>query len=360
MRNLKFLIFAFLIALAACEPPHPCDAGASPLSCDKEVTPSKPIGSWTVTETSGSTSVGESGSTDTFTVVLANRVPDGNVVIDFSSSDTGEVTVSPSSITFSSNNYTTTRTVTVTGVNDDLDDGDVTSTITISFNDAQSSDESYEALADKTISVTTTDDDTRGITVTETNGITAPVESTTDTLDITLASKPLADVTLSVTSSDTSEITVSPSSLTFSSGNYTTAQQVTLNAIQDNLIDGNTNPTITFAVSSTVDAGYAALANQVFTATVNDSLVIPDVNLVVTAGQRQNVLTWDAVSGANSYKVYRSTSSGVTTSSTLVGSPTTPTFTETSLTGGTTYYYRVLAVAGGQESALSVEKVVHR
>ena len=241
-------------------------------------------------------------------------------------------------------------------MNDDLDDGDVASTITISFNDAQSSDESYEALADKTISVTTTDDDTRGITVTETNGVTAPVESTTDRLDITLASKPLADVTLSITSSDTSEITVSPSSLTFSSGNYTTAQQVTLNAIQDNLIDGNTNPTITFAVSSTVDAGYAALANQVFTATVNDSLVIPDVNLVVTAGQRQNVLTWDAVSGASSYKVYRSTSSGVTTSSTLVGSPTTPTLTETSLTGGTTYYYRVLAAAGGQESALSVEK----
>ena len=167
MRNLKFLIFAFLIALAACEPPHPCDAGASLMSCDKEITPRKPIGSWTVTETSSSTSVSESGSTDTFTVVLANRVPDGNVVIDFSSSDTGEVTVSPSSITFSSDNYTTTRTVTVTGINDDFDDGDITSTITISFNDAQSSDESYEALADKKISVTTIDDDTRGITVTK-------------------------------------------------------------------------------------------------------------------------------------------------------------------------------------------------
>ena len=46
--------------------------------------------------------------------------------------------------------------------------------------------------------MTTTEDDTRGITVTETNGVTAPVESTTDRLDITLASKPLADVTLSI------------------------------------------------------------------------------------------------------------------------------------------------------------------
>lgn len=179
MRNLKFLIFAFLVTLAACEPPHPCDAGASPLSCDIEVTSSKPIGSWTVTETSGSTSVGESGSTDTLTVVLANRVPDGNVVIDLSSSDTGEVTVSPSSITFSSDNYTTTRIVTVTGVNDDLDDGDVTSTITISFNDAQSLDESYEALADKTISVTTTDDDAAGPGAPVLNSVTAGVQQNT-------------------------------------------------------------------------------------------------------------------------------------------------------------------------------------
>ncbi|MEC7219202.1 MAG: LamG-like jellyroll fold domain-containing protein, partial [SAR324 cluster bacterium] len=79
-------------------------------------------------------------------------------------------------------------------------------------------------------------------------------------------------------------------------------------------------------------------------------------NLTVTAGQEQNVLTWDAVSGASGYKVYRSTSPGVTTSSTLLGSLATTTLTEPSLTGGTTYYYRVLSVKGGQESALSVEK----
>ena len=287
MRNWKFLIFAFLVPITACNPPGPCDTGASPMSCDNEVTTRKPIGSWTVTETSSSTSVSESGSTDTFTVVLATRVPDGNIVIDLSSSDTGEITVSPSSITFSSDNYTTARTVTVTGINDDFDDGDITSTITISFNDTQSSDESYEALADKTISATTTDDDTLGITITETNGSTAPVESTTDTLDITLASKPLADVTLSITSSDTTEITLSPSSLTFSSGNYTTAQRVTLTAVQDALIDGDMNPTVTFSVSSTVDAGYAALANEVFTATVYDSLLTQDVN-EIALGETQS------------------------------------------------------------------------
>ena len=257
------------------------------MSCDNEVTTKKPIGSWTIAETSSSTSVSESGSTDTFTVVLATRVPDGNVIVDISSSDTGEVTVSPSSLTFSSDNYTTAQTVTVTGINDNLDDGNITSTITLTFNDSQSSDDSYEALDDKTISVTTTDDDTLGIAVTETNGSTDPQEADTDELDITLSSEPLADVTLSVASSDTTEVTVSPSSLTFSSGNYTTAQRVILTAVQDALIDGNTTPTVTFSVSSTVDAGYAALADEVFTATVYDSLLIQDVN-EIALGETQS------------------------------------------------------------------------
>ena len=240
-----------------------------------------------MTETSRITSFGESGSTDTFTVVLATRVPDRNVVVDLSSSDIGEVTVSPSSIAFSSDNYTTTCTVTVTGINDHFDDGDITITITISFNDVQSSDESYEALADKTISVTTTDDDTLGITITETNGSTTPVESTTDTLDITLASKPLADVTLSVAPSDTIEKIVSPSSLTFSSENHTTAQRITSTAVQDALIDGDTNPTVIFAVNATLDAGYAALANQVFTVTVYDSLLTQDTH-EIALGETQS------------------------------------------------------------------------
>jgi len=248
------------------------------MSCDNEVTTKKPIGSWTITETSSSTSVSESGSTDTFTVVLATRVPDGNVIVDISSSDTGEVTVSPSSLTFSSDNYTTAQTVTVTGINDNLDDGNITSTITLTFNDSQSADESYEALADKTISVTTTDDDTVGITVTETNGSTAPMESKTDTLDITLSSEPVADVTISITSSDIGEITVTPNSMTFSSGNFSTAQTVTLTAVQDALVDNNQNSIITFSVTSSVDASYASLADKTFTSTATDSLLVEEVN----------------------------------------------------------------------------------
>ena len=49
---------------------------------------------FTITQTGGSTSVSESGTTDTFTIVL-NAQPTSNVVLTVTSGDTGEATVSP-------------------------------------------------------------------------------------------------------------------------------------------------------------------------------------------------------------------------------------------------------------------------
>ena len=64
-------------------------------------------------------------------------------------------------------------------------------------------------------------------------------------------------------------------------------------------------------------------------------------------------VTWTAVSGATSYTVYRSTSSGVQGS--VIGSPTTNSFADTSATPGTTYYYGVTASNGAGASALSAQ-----
>ena len=58
--------------------------------------------------------------------------------------------------------------MTVTGVDDDIVDGSVTSTITVAVN-AGSSEENFDSVADQTVSVTTTDDDVAGFTIAETN-----------------------------------------------------------------------------------------------------------------------------------------------------------------------------------------------
>lgn len=61
------------------------------------------------------------------------------------------------------------------------------------------------------------------------------------------------------------------------------------------------------------------------------------------AGGTSAIVQWWPVTGATSYTVYYSTSPGVTTSSTSFGPVTDPHATITGLTGGTLYYFRVVA-----------------
>ncbi|MFP6570504.1 MAG: SBBP repeat-containing protein [Dehalococcoidia bacterium] len=103
-----------------------------------------------------SLTVSEPGTSQTFTVVLIGP-PSSDVVIDGSSSNTSEATVS-GSLTFSSSNWNSHQIMTVTGVDDTSIDGSQNSTITVSVNDA-SSDDAFESLPDQTVAVTTTDDD---------------------------------------------------------------------------------------------------------------------------------------------------------------------------------------------------------
>jgi len=126
-----------------------------------------PTGNITVSPTS--LTVAESGTTATFTVVLG-AVPASDVVLSLTASDTGEATIDTSTLTFTGGNWATPQTVTVTGISDDAVDGDQNSTITISVVDA-SSPTAYQAVADSQISVVTTD--TGSATPTLITGMTA-------------------------------------------------------------------------------------------------------------------------------------------------------------------------------------------
>ena len=75
-----------------------------------------------------------------------------------------EGTVSPPSLTFSASAWNTAQTVTVTGVQDTIDDGDVTWQVRL---DPASGDSDYNAVTDVDVDVTTTDDDgPPGVTLT--------------------------------------------------------------------------------------------------------------------------------------------------------------------------------------------------
>lgn len=97
-----------------------------------------------LTVSRNSLAVSESGSTETFTVKL-NTQPASNVVLSVMSSDTTEAKVSPATLTFTPSNWNTAQTVTVTGVDDQLVDGNVSSTVTVAV-DVDASDSSYGSV----------------------------------------------------------------------------------------------------------------------------------------------------------------------------------------------------------------------
>ncbi len=75
--------------------------------------------------------------------------------------------------------------------------------------------------------------------------------------------------------------------------------------------------------------------------------------LTATAGNTKITLAWNAASGAASYNIKRSTTSGGPYAT--IGSSATTSYTDSGLTNGTTYYYVVSAVNSAGESANSSE-----
>jgi hypothetical protein len=236
-----------------------------------------------ITPTSGLVS-GEDGNSDTFKVVLTSQ-PSANVTIGLSSSDLTEGTLSKSSLTFSPTNWDSKRTVRIWGVDDDVVDGDILFTIITA--PATSSDPSYSGLDAPDISVTNEDNDVAGIAVTPTSGLVTNEYGGTDTFTVVLTSKPSAEVTFGLSSSDTTEGTLSKSSLTFSPTNWDNPQEVEITGIDDSEDDGDIPYTIITAPATSSDPDYEGVnANDALVINIDDDgvgiLVTPFSGLLTT------------------------------------------------------------------------------
>jgi hypothetical protein len=150
----------------------------------------------TVTPTAGLTTT-EAGGTATFEVVLASE-PTADVTIPVASDHTGEGVVSTSQLTFTAADWNVPQTVTVTGVDDAIQDGDVAYNVTLGA--ATSADPLYSGMDATDVSLSNTDDDAAGITVTPTAGLTTSESGGTASFTVVLRSQPVADVTVPISS----------------------------------------------------------------------------------------------------------------------------------------------------------------
>jgi hypothetical protein len=116
-----------------------------------------------------------------------------------------------------------------------------------------------------------------------------------------------------------------------------------------------TNGTTYYYVVSALDAAGESVDSAQVTATPEAAGAAPSapINLQATPGNAQVSLSWSASNGATSYHVKRATTSGG--SYTQIAAPTSTSYTDASLTGGTTYYYVVSAVNALGESPDSAQ-----
>jgi hypothetical protein len=139
---------------------------------------------------------------------------------------------------------------------------------------------------------------------------------------------------------------------TTSGGPYTKLAAPTSAGYTDSPVTNDTK--YYYVVSSLNPAGESANSAEV-AATPKGPSAPPAVptNLVATAGDTTVTLTWAASSGATSYYVKRSTTNGGPY--TQIAAPTAPSYADTALTDGTTYYYVVSALNSFGESANSAQ-----
>ena len=207
------------------------------------------VAGFEVGHTGGATTVAESGTTDEISVVLSSP-PSAPVMLLASSSDAGEVTVTPASLRFTRDDWDRAQTFTVRGADDIDDDGDQISTVSISV-DGQQSPDAYDVLPARTVSVTTVDDDEPpSLVVVESDGSTVVSENnTTDDFTVALAAPIASNVVVEITSSNLWEVGVmSTMYLTFTPAAWNVPQAVTLVGINDFWRDGDRLVNVTIRV----------------------------------------------------------------------------------------------------------------
>ena len=205
----------------------------------------------------------ETGNQAYFFLVLSSR-PNTQVVLNISTNDSTEAEVDASyqTIVFNPAEWNIPQNVYLNSVNDDIIDGDKTSTILISVDG--SSDPNFVGLDNQSINVVTIDDDESNIVITEIDLLTSE-DGDQGFFEVRLTSRPDSPVTVSFSSSNMNEGTVSPE-ITFDPSNWDDAQLVYVTGIDDfpPVTDGPQDYDITVSNVFSLDLNYGTIDPNAF------------------------------------------------------------------------------------------------
>ena len=164
-----------------------------------------------------------------FRVTLVNPPEDQTVTVNYATADgsataPGDYTSQSGPLSFPPG--TTSREVRVVVNGDRVDEANETFLVNLS-------NANGATIVDGQGGGSILDDDTAGITVSPASGLVTSESGTSASLSVVLTSQPTANVTITLASSDTTEGTVSPAMLVFTSANWNTAQLASVTGVND-------------------------------------------------------------------------------------------------------------------------------
>ena len=156
--------------------------------------------------------------TDTVTVTIGGSAP----AVSLSGG-----TLTNNQLTFTTTNWNTAQTITVTPIKDDNASGEtITLTHTLSGGD-------YAGIAADSVTVNLTDSDARNVVLSEESLAVIEEDATGVRYTVKLATQPSDTVTVTISGHEGADLTLSGTTLTFTVDNWDVAQTVTVNAGQD-------------------------------------------------------------------------------------------------------------------------------
>lgn len=228
----------------------------------------------------------EAGTTSTTFDVVLTSVPTADVTVTITGLDATEGSLDMTSLTFSAVTWNAPQTVTLTAVDDTIADGDITYTLTATTSSA--GDANYNAGLTDTVTATNRDDETASLFVSPRQHFVAEDSPGENSFVVRLGSPPTGTVTITF-AFDTSQLTLSPSTLTFDNTNWNVNQVVNVDAVAD----GITEDILTYPiVLTTSGSGIYNGLTETLSATIFDSadllvIHVPNFGLVM-------IQTWQA------------------------------------------------------------------
>ena len=232
------------------------------------------------------------GATVTYTVVLGTE-PTGDVTVTIGGATDNDLTLDKTSLTFTTSDWDTPQTVTVTAEQDDdaVDEPVVNLTHTV----GSTVDTAYDGTTGGSVSVTVIDDDTVGVTVSPT-AITV-VGGTSNEYSVVLDTEPAGDVSVTIMGPTATGLSLDKTSLTFTTSNWSTAQTVKATALEE---AASGTVTLTHTVSSRTDTEYEGVSADPVAVTILEARDEPVVQVGVTTSDQELTV---AEGESNTYRI---------------------------------------------------------